>query len=178
MYRKIIKFILLAVILIIVASCKTKHSVTKFVSTDSTENVKIDEVTNQKVHLIVRYPNKDNMEKADSFGSNLLLIPLLHSADNRPSSCIPFVPGMEIDYQFDLVQNKKADKKTKVKTKGTDKQIITQPKKNSCHVVIWMLLFAVFICLVVRFRKKIAEIFGWLRKNIYLRSVKGDDLQR
>lgn len=162
---------MLAMFIIIVASCKSKQLVSKSVSKDSTELVKIDEVINQKIHFVVKYPHDDNGSFADSLKNNLLLLPLLDDSYDKPSFCLPYIPGMEIDYQFDMVQNKKSDKKTNVIDKSKNREIIPQHKDSSCHYVIWFVIFAVFLCLVVRYRKKIAKIFGRLRKNIYLRSV-------
>lgn len=101
-------------IIIIIASCKTKQSVSKSVTKDSTEQIKVVEDKNQKIHLVVKYPRENNGNKLDSAMSNLLLLPLTDDVDNKNSWSLPYIPGMEIDYQFDMVQNKKTDKKTNV----------------------------------------------------------------
>lgn len=174
MCRKIIAYFLLAMIIVVMASCKTKQSVSKSVTKDSTEQIKVVEDKNQKIHLVVKYSRENNGQQLDSAMSNLLLLPLTDDVDSKNSWSLPYIPGMEIDYQFDLVQNKKTDRKTNVVNKTKDKEKIPQQNKTSCHFVIWMLIFAVFLCLVVRYRKIIAKMFGALRKKLYLRSVKGD----
>lgn len=148
-------------IIIIIASCKTKQSVSKSVTKDRTEQIKVVEDKNQKIHLVVKYPKENNGQQLDSAMSNLLLLPLTDDVDNKKSWSLPYIPGMEIDYQFDMVQNKKTDKKTNVVDKTKDKEKIPQQDKTSCHFVIWIVIFAVFLCLVVRYRKKIAKMFGW-----------------
>lgn len=160
MLRKIISYILLVMIIVIIASCKTKQSVSKSMTTDSFEQVKVVEDKNQKIHLLIRYPSNKKEQILDSVRNNLLLLPLTDTSDSQGSLGLPFIPGMEIDYQFDLVQNKKTDKKTNVTNKTKDTEIKPQPKSSSCHFVIWIVIFAVFLCLVVRFRKKLAKIFG------------------
>lgn len=160
MFKKFISYILLVMIIIIIASCKTKQSVSKSVSKDSTEQIKVVEDKNQKIHLVVKYPRENNGQRLDSAMSNLLLLPFTDDVDNKNSWSLPYIPGMEIDYQFDMVQNKKTDKKTNVVDKTKDKEKIPQQDKTSCHFVIWIVIFAVFLCLVVRFRKKLAKIFG------------------
>lgn len=160
MFKKFISYILLVMIIIIIASCKTKQSVSKSVTKDSTEQIKVVEDKNQKIHLVVKYPRENNGQPLDSAMSNLLLLPLTDDVDNKNSWSLPYIPGMEIDYQFDMVQNKKTDKKTNVVDKTKDKEKIPQQDKTSCHFVIWIVIFAVFLCLVVRYRKKIAKMFG------------------
>ena len=153
-------------LILAMAACKTKQVVQKDEVTEikaSTDSVKVDMEDNVFVAYL---PPGDFMDDADSssipgegiynFQKTFSWVPKLIKKNPRVTRGGWFI-----------YQSRKASK-SNIKTESKDlkksntvvEQKNKKENKSNCHNVLFWIVFVIFICLVVRYRKIIEKLFG------------------
>lgn len=159
--------LIIAIFLILaMASCKTKQVIQKDEVSEikaSTDSVKVDMEDNVFVAYL---PPGDFMDDADSssipedriynFPKAFSWVPKLIKKNPRVSRGGWFI------YQSRKASksNIKSESKDLKKSSTVVEQKNKKENKSNCHNVLFWIIFMIFICLVVRYRKIIEKLFG------------------
>lgn len=153
-------------LILAMVSCKTKQVVQKDEVSEikaSTDSVKVDREDN----VFVAYLPPGNFE--DSEDSSSITADSIYNftkAFSWVSKLIKKNPRVTRGGWF-IYQSRKASKsdirsesKDLKKSSTVVEQKNKKENKSSCHNVLFWIVFVIFICLVVRYRKIIAKLFG------------------
>lgn len=153
-------------LILAMASCKSKRVVQKDEVSEikaSTDSVKVDMEDNVFVAYL---PPGDFMDDADSssipedriynFAKAFSWVPKLIKKNPRVSRGGWFI------YQSRKASksNIKSESKDLKKSSTVVEQKNKKENKSNCHNVLFWIIFVIFICLVVRYRKIIEKLFG------------------
>lgn len=153
-------------LILAMAACKTKQVVQKDEVTEikaSTDSVKVDMEDNVFVAYL---PPGDFMDDADSSsipGEGIYNFPKAFSWVPKLIKKNPRVTrGGWFIYQSRKASksNIKSESKDLEKSNTVVEQKNKKENKSNCHNVLFLIVFVVFICLVVRYRKIIEKLFG------------------
>lgn len=159
--------LIIGILLILsMASCKSKQVVQKDEVSEmkaSTDSVKVDMEDN----LFVAYlPPGDFQESTDTSSITADCIYSFHDVISWVPQLIKKNPMVSKGGWF-IYQSRKASKSA-ISSKSEDlkksntvvKQKNKKENKSNCHNVLFWIVLLIFICLVVRYRKIIAKLFG------------------
>lgn len=153
-------------LILAMASCKTKQVVQKDEVSEikaSTDSVKVDMEDNV---FIAYLPPGDFMDDADSSsipGDGIYNFPKAFSWVPKLIRKNPRVTrGGWFIYQSRKASksNIKSESKDLEKSNTVVEQKNKKEDKSNCHNVLFWIVFVIFICLVVRYRKIIEKLFG------------------
>lgn len=153
-------------LILAMAACKSKQVVQKTEVSEiktSTDSVKVDMEDN----LFIAYlPPGDYQENADTstitadsiynFPKAFSFVPKLLKSSNKISK------GGWLIYQSRKASKSdiKSESKDLKKSSTVVEQKNKKENKSNCHNVLFWIVLIIFICLVVRYRKIIAKLFG------------------
>lgn len=157
--------IYLLIFVILLASCKAKQAITESISVDSVSSRLSEIISDESFSIEISYPNDfdildNNKQEYQNSDSNKLLknCKTLYSA--KWPNTLPIIPGSKI--QIKASKNQKQSLQENVTYNNqTKKEVITDKnRKNERQLVIFIVVLIIFICLSVRFAKKVREKFG------------------
>ena len=153
-------------LILAMASCKSKQVVQKDEVSEikaSTDSVKIDVEDNVFVAYLPPGNLEDNADSssitADSiynFPDAISWIPKLIKKNQRVAKGGWFIYQSRKASKSDFKSESKDLKKSSTVVEQKNKK----ENKSSCHNVLFWIVLLIFICLVVRYRKIIAKLFG------------------
>lgn len=159
-------FIIWFFLIVAMISCKSKEVVQKAEVSEikaSTDSVKVDMEDN----IFFAYlPPGDFMDNADSstitadsiykFPDAISWVPKILKKNSR----VPKGGWFIFQSRKASISNIKSESKDLKKTSTVVEQKTKKENKSNCHIVLLLIVLLIFICLVVRYRKIIAKLFG------------------
>lgn len=155
----------LIVFVILMVSCKAKQSITESVSVDSISSAISDIISDETYTIEICYPDNNmtsNNNIPENLNSNINDPPKnkkMLSSSKRPYM-LPIIPGTKLKISASKNQKQTLQKNIAYSNQAKKDVIADKNKKNERQHVIFIVVLIFFICLSVRYSKKVREKFG------------------